>query len=160
MNAISSSLAKRPTSKAPNRCSSAGLLVVREPRYESVWILHRARVDVMNALSCGGAIVPHRRAEPGPQKRGASKRLRSGGKVVYLDDFDASSLSLAEFIKARMRHQPKLKAADFLSAVTSARSGALEILSWRSLIERILAPAPADNIRPMQTACGQVPRSG
>jgi hypothetical protein len=27
-----------------------------------------------------------------------------GGKVVYLDDFDASSLSLAEFIKARMRH--------------------------------------------------------
>ena len=41
-----------------------------------------------------------------------------GGKVVYLDDFDASSLSLAEFIKARMPHQPKLKAVDFVSAVT------------------------------------------
>jgi hypothetical protein len=67
---------------------------------------------------CGGAIVPHRRAEPGPQKHGASKRYDQRGKVVYLDDFDASSPSLAEFIKARMRHQPKLKAADFVSAVT------------------------------------------
>jgi hypothetical protein len=55
-------------------------------------------------------------------------------KVVYLDNFDASSLWLAEFIKARMRHQPKLKAVDFVSAVTEkvTSSGALI-----SLIRRV-----------------------
>ena len=43
-----------------------------------------------------------------------------GVKVVYQDDFRATSLSSAEFIKARMPHQPKLKAVDFVSTVTES----------------------------------------